>query len=224
VRADAGFGKSPRLLDTLDELRVEYVLGYQPLKVLHELAEPWKEQARALHEQGKIGEETQVFGEFSWRPKSGSWARERRIVVKAEVTKTEGREARLNVRFVVSARMGRFKPASVYKTYRQRGDSENRIKELKQLDLGRTSCHRFLANALRVLLVALAYTLVQELRYRLRRTTLRRAQAATLRERLFKLAARIEESVRRFVLHCPADFPWANEWRQAARAVGAIRR
>ena len=63
--------------------------------------------------------------------------------------------------------------------------------------------------------------LVQELRWRLRRTSLRRAQAVTLRERLFKMAARVEESVRRFVFHCPVDFPWAPEWMRAAVAVGA---
>ena len=71
-------------------------------------------------------------------------------------------------------------------------------------------------------LTVLAYVLIQELRWRLHRTSLRRAQASTLRERLFKMAARVEESVRRFVLHCPVDFPWAREWRQAALAVGAV--
>lgn len=222
VRADSGFGKSPQLLDTLDALPVEYVLGYQTLTALKEAAQPWAEQAEALHAQGLVGEETQVFGEFQWKPKKGTWSSERRIVVKAEVTESPGRKPRLNLRFVVSSSMGRFQPEGLYRVYCERGDSENRIKELKQLEIDRTSCHRFTANAFRVLLATLAYVLVQELRWRLRRTGLRRAQAATLRERLFKMAARVEESVRRFVLHCPLDFPWAAEWRAAALAVGAV--
>ncbi len=102
------------------------------------------------------------------------------------------------------------------------GRNENRIKELKQLEFDRTSCHRFCANALRVLLATVAYMLVQELRWRLRRTSLRRTQAATLRVRLFKMAARVKESLRRFVLHCPVDFPWAREWYEAALALGAV--
>ena len=102
------------------------------------------------------------------------------------------------------------------------GRNENRIKELKQLEFDRTSCHRFCANALRVLLATVAYMLVQELRWRLRRTSLRRTQAATLRVRLFKMAARVKESLRRFVLHCPVDFPWAREGYEAALAVGAV--
>ncbi len=224
VRADSGFGKSPRLLDALDALPIEYVLAYQTLDALKALAQPWADEAQALHDQGLVGEETQVFGEFMWKPKKGSWSHERRIVAKAELTETHGREPRLNLRFVVSNAMGRFKPRGLYKVYRERGDMENRIKELKQLELDRTSCHRFCANALRVLLATVAYILVQELRWRLRRTSLRRAQASTLRERLFKMAARVEETVRRFVLHCPIDFPWAREWYEAALAVGAVPR
>jgi hypothetical protein len=49
--------------------------------------------------------------------------------------------------------------------YCQRGEAENRIKET-QLDLfgTRASCHKFLANWLRILFSALAYTLMQRLR------------------------------------------------------------
>ena len=222
VRADAGFGKSPTFLAALDALPVDYVLGYQPLEALKVIAQPWADQAEALHAKGHVGEEAQVFGEFTWKPKKGSWPHERRIVAKAEVTESPGREPRLNLRFVVSRGMQRFKPRGLYRVYRARGDSENRIKELKQLEVDRTSCHRFCANAFRVLLATLAYVLVQELRWRLRRTSLRCAQASTLRERIFKMAARVEESVRRFVLHCPVNFPWAREWHEAALAVGAV--
>ena len=52
-----------------------------------------------------------------------------------------------------------------------RGDIENRIKELHdELAFGRTSCSRFWANQLRVLLTAAAYVLLQELRLRAART------------------------------------------------------
>jgi hypothetical protein len=44
----------------------------------------------------------------------------------------------------------------------------------------------------------------------------------TLRLRLFKLAARVVETTRRLLLHCPVGYPWLKEWRQAALAVGAL--
>jgi hypothetical protein len=45
--------------------------------------------------------------------------------------------------------------------YCQRGEIENRIKELHALEIDRTSCTRFWANQFRVLLTAAAYVLMQ---------------------------------------------------------------
>ncbi len=114
-------------------------------------------------------------------------------------------------------------PRTLYEQiYCQRGDVENRLKELHHgLELDRTSCSRFLANQFRVLLTLAAYILFQELRRRAARTTCAAAQVTTLRERLIKLAVWVERSVRRIVLHLPATFPWFPTWRYLARAVGA---
>jgi len=45
---------------------------------------------------------------------------------------------------------------------------------------------------------------------------------STLRERLFKLGARLERSVRRIVLHLPRTAAYQHEWRRIALAVGAV--
>jgi len=62
---------------------------------------------------------------------------------------------------------------------------------------------------------------MQEIRRQARSTSLARAQVTTLREQLFKLSARIEESVRRIVVHLPQSFPYATEWTASARQLGA---
>ncbi|MFZ5485907.1 MAG: transposase [Pseudomonadota bacterium] len=90
------------------------------------------------------------------------------------------------------------------------------------LQIDRTSCTRFWANQLRVLLTAAAYVLMQELRLRASGTACARAQVSTLRERLLKLGVWIETSVRRVVLHLPMGTPFADEWRRIARSVGAV--
>ena len=74
------------------------------------------------------------------------------------------RSSRDNPRFVVTNL--RQTPRVVYeRIYCARGDIENRIKELLDgLQIDRTSCCRFWANQLRVLLTAAAYVLMQELR------------------------------------------------------------
>jgi hypothetical protein len=106
--------------------------------------------------------------------------------------------------------------------YCARGDIENRIKELHHdLAIGRTSCSRFWANQLRVLLTAAAYVLMQELRLRAARTSCARAQVSTLRLRLFKLGVRVVRSVRRVVLHLPVSSPYASTWQRIALSLGA---
>jgi hypothetical protein len=113
-------------------------------------------------------------------------------------------------------------PRRFYAIYRQRGDVENRHKELKDsLGLGRTSGPRFRANQFRVLLTATAYILFQTLQQQAQGTAGAGFQIATLRERLIKLAVWLTRSARRIVLHLPRACTWLEPWRQVARAVGA---
>ena len=77
-----------------------------------------------------------------------------------------------------------------------------RLKET-QLDLfgARASCQRFKANPFRMLLAALAYTLMQALkRHALAGTVLARATSATIRCRLLKIGCAIVKNTRRSVL------------------------
>ena len=104
---------------------------------------------------------------------------------------------------------------------RQSLTRQNRIKELHELQIDRTSCSDFWANQFRVLLTAAAYVLLQELRLRAAGTDCARAQVWTLRERLLKLGARVLVSVRRVVVHLPASFPFLPAFRQVALAFGA---
>lgn len=119
------------------------------------------------------------------------------------------RRALANTRFVVTNLT--HTPKDIYDGwYTPRGEMENRIKE-QQLGLfaDRTSCHRFIANQLRLLLASAAYVLIEHLRREaLRGTELARAQVSTIRLKLFKIAARVRVSVRRVVLHLSSGYPY----------------
>ena len=215
VRLDGGFA-GPRLLAFLDRAGVEYVVGLPGNPRLDKRIRRLLGRARVLFR--TTGQATPVFGDTRYAAKS--WERKRRVIMKAEVVQYPGRAPRDNPRFVVSNLA--CTPEAVYAVYRQRGDVENRYKELKDsLGLGRTSCPRFLANQVRVLLTATAYMLFQTLQQHAQGTACARAQVATLRERLIKLAVWITRSARRIVLHLPRACPWLEPWRQVARAVGA---
>jgi len=215
VRLDGGF-TAPELFDLFDDEGLEYVVGMPQNKKLNAIAKDLVTEARGRS--ATTGHSERVWGETQYRTRS--WDRDRRVVIKAEVIRLPGREPRDNPRYVVTNLRG--KPERVYAIYCGRGDEENRIKELKNdLALGRTSCSRFVANQLRVLLVAAAYVLMQQLRRRAEGTGCERAQVGTLRLRLLKVGAWVERSVRRVVLHLPTSFPWRSAWEILAIRFGA---
>lgn len=216
VRLDAGFA-APEIYDFLDEEDVEYIIAIGKNKVLERRAKRLMGRARRLSRES--GETEHVYGETRYA--AGSWPNKRRVIIKAEVVRHPDREPKDNPRFVVT----NLRQATrwIYeKIYCQRGDIENRIKELKcGLELDRTSCCSFFANQFRVLLTAAAYVLMQEIRLKAARTSLARAQVSTLRERLFKIGARVVVSARRIVLHLPESFAFLREWNHIALALGA---
>ena len=215
VRLDGGFA-TPALLDYLELEQVEYLVGIGSNSRLEKRAQRLMGKVRMMAR--KSGKTETLFGETLYAARK--WSHRRRIIIKAEVVRCPGRDPRDNDRFVVTNIS--YKPETVYKIYRGRGDAENRIKELHHgLEIDRTSCTSFLANQLRVLMTAAAYVLMQEMRRRAAETELATAQVTTLRERLFKLAVWVEKSVRRIVLHFPVNYPWLNSWKQLAQAVGA---
>jgi hypothetical protein len=216
LRLDGGFA-GPEMLTFLEAERLEYVVAIGRNSVLKRRIEPLMKRVRRATK--KSGQTETEFGETSYA--AGSWRREsRRVIMNAEVTRLEGRSPRDNARFVVTNL--RHSPANVYEIYRERGDCENRIKELKHdLAMDRTSCTRFLANQFRVLLTAAAFVLFQQLRLRFARTAHDRPTTGTMRLRLLKIAVRVERSARRVVMHFAASHVWAKTWLLLARSCGA---
>ncbi len=216
VRLDAGFAGGD-VFDFLDCQGVEYVVGMQKNRVLTAMAEPTMVIARQLA--ATTGQSERVFTDASYAAKT--WTRERRVIIKAEVTRHPGRDPKDNPRYLITNL--RQSPQWVYdRIYCQRGEIENRIKELHHgLEIDRTSCHRFLANQFRVLLTVAAYVLMQELRLRAAGTCLARTQVWILRDHLLKVGANVVSSVRRLVLHLPTSFAYVHEWGVVARRLGA---
>jgi hypothetical protein len=215
VRLDGGFA-TPALFACLDTEGVEYLVAMASNVKLEKRIRRLLGRARVQSK--ATGRSAQVFGETRYAAKS--WKRKRRVIMKAEVVRLAGRDPRDNPRFVITNLAQ--SPRRVYEIYRERGDTENRLKELHYgLGFDRTSCSRFWANAFRVLLTAAAYILLQALRARLAATPAASYQVSTLRERLFKLGTRVQVSARRIVLHLPSAFPWLALWQAVALALGA---
>ena len=217
VRLDAGFA-TPEIFALLEATGVEYVVAMGSNAVLARHAEPYVAPLRAVV--ATTHDTATSYGEASYQ--AGTWSAARRTIIKAEVVWHHGREPRDNPRFVITNL--RQTPEWIYThVYCARGDSENRLKELKDaLAFGRTSCTRFWANQLRITLTAAAFVLCQELQLRADRTALRGAQVPRLRQALITIGVRVVRSVRRIVLHFPRSHPNAATWAHLARALGAV--
>jgi len=202
-RADNGFGV-PEIYDWCDENHVLYAINLAKNPRLLAVAEPYMERARAEYEES--GEKVRHV--YAQTYAAREWVRPRRVLIKAEVS-AQGD----NPRFVVT-NLPADDPEDQYDLYAMRGDSENRIKELKNdLKIDRTSCHRFVANQLRLVLHAAAFVLLSHMRRCLRGTRLEDAQACSLQRHLLKLGVRVHETVRRvwlyFASSCPVQDLWA---------------
>lgn len=212
VRGDSGFCRQ-RLIRWCERHAVGYVIGVARNARLHRIVADWE---REMADQFSASQTKQrQIREFRYA--ADSWDRERRLVTRLEFG-SQG----ANPRFIVS---NLDRPADeLYEgLYCQRGEAENRIKET-QLDLfgTRTSSGKFLANWLRCLFSALAYTLMQRLReLALAGTDLARASAATIRVRLLKIGAAVIRNTRRIRILFASHHPLREIFLTAARALAS---
>lgn len=205
LRGDCAYGVAA-VMAFCDELGLSYVLGLRRNKRLQVLST--SAQILACMRWNREGDGCREYAEFQY--KASTWSGKRRVIVKAEITQGE-----LNPRYVVTNRPDAT-PAQVYEEiYCQRGECENRIKELKlDLQSGRTSCHRFLANQFRLLLHSAACVLMGVIQRSLAGTRFEKAQVGTVRVRLLKIGARVVETCRRIWLHLPSSCPVQDVWAQ----------
>jgi hypothetical protein len=216
VRMDGAFA-APEVLSYLEVENLLYLVNMAKNSVLKAAAEVLMNGARKLAKDS--GRTATLYNETLY--KAGKWKHHRRAVIKAEVVVNDRGELRDNPRFVITNLT--LVPKNVYRYYRERGDAENRIKELHyDLRFDLTSCSSFLANQLRNLLTGAAYALYQQLHWIARRTDLGRAQVGTLRDRLVKIGTVIKESFRRILLEMPEPFPWYDTWTRLAQSLGAV--
>jgi hypothetical protein len=156
ARGDSGFGL-PLMYDVCKELRLTQTFGLSMNARLKALSADLLAQAEQQFEE--TGQKQRLFLAAEYQAES--WGQPRQIVIKCEVH-LQG----TNRRAVSTDRPGwRINPTAVYDEYTERGESENRNKELKrELSADRLSDHRFMANYFRLYLHTAALNLLVRLR------------------------------------------------------------
>lgn len=221
VRADAGFGL-PLMYKTCEENGLSYTVGFATNARLKKLTEGLMQRAVEQYDQTK--QKARLFECFQYQ--CDSWDHPRAVIAKAEC-----HAGGTNLRFVVTSLPAEASPADwpsdpvarlIYDDYTQRGESEQRMDELKNgLHADRLSCHRFMANFFRLLLHTAAFNLFNAVRDSEQLPeVLRVGQPCTWRLKLIKVAAEIVQTTRRIVVKLAANWPWGVLYESvAARAL-----
>jgi len=215
IRADAGFG-NPRMYQICEENNLTYTFGFATNDRLKRLTEALMNQA--VEQYGQTRQKQRLFDCFQYQ--CDSWDRPRTVIAKAECHSigTNLRFVVTNLAHVVSADDGQ----RGYDDYVQRGESEQRMDELKNgLAMDRLSCHRFMANFFRLLLHTAAFNLLNAVRDSQEiPEVLRVGQPCTWRTRLIKVAAIVVQSARRIVVKLASNWPWWTTYQcVAARSL-----
>jgi Transposase DDE domain group 1 len=205
LRADAGFAL-PLLYKFCEFFGIQYAIGIPANVVFRRRTAALQRHLARRYRRTHLPQRS--FASF--RHRARTWPRLRRIVAKAEHSATG-----TNLRFLVTNCPGR--SAQIFRFYNERGECENRIEEFKNgFRADRLSCHRFLANAFRLLLHTFAYNLVNCFRLHLP-PALRSTQIETLRTQLFKIGARVRQTARCVRIHLATGWPFQSLFQTVAR-------
>src|SRR6201989_2953385 len=209
IRGDSHYGR-PEAMDFCEANDIDFVFGLAGNDVLRRLGEPEADDVRVR----RAEEGAAVVRRYTeTRYGAKSWRAERRVAARIEAT-TQG----LDIRYVGPSLTYGSAEWLYDSLYCARGQAENLIKLHKgQLASDRTSCRSALANQVRLVLHTAAYWLILTVRNAIPNPLpLASAEFATLRARLFKIAARITETATRVRIAFAAACPGADLSRSIA--------
>ncbi len=212
-RADGAFCRH-KIFNWCERNYVNYITGIPANKRIIRQSSKYIHKASVLFD--KTGEKQRVFGKFEYAART--WKKKRQVIIKTDRT-IHGK----NSRFIVTNLPG--EAQWLYeKVYCARGEMENRIKE-QQLCLfaDRTSSSKWLTNQFRLLLSAMAYTLIEAIRnIALKGTDLAKAQCSTIRLKLLKIGAIIVRNTRRVIVSMSSTYPWQALFKKVAKRLSVV--
>lgn len=215
VRADSGFA-TPELYNLCDDYDMEILIRLKAnaaLKkhadqVIHDFMESYGNDYAKHHV---------MYDEFSYQAKS--WQKPLRVVCRVE--RAAG-ELLPRATFIVTTLAA--EPKLIVKAYNKRGNMENFIKEAKiDFSMESTSHSSFIANAVKTLIKALAYSIVNVMKRTVLPKEMNRNRMLSLRAGLIKIACRIVTSARRTVFKLCSHSPYQDLFCQIMKRIDKLR-
>ena len=211
-RADAAFAK-PEVYEYLEERRVLYAIRLPSNEVLQSEIAPLLRRPV-----GRPPKKPIIWYDDFWY-QARSWDRPRRVVAKVEWHQGE---LFPRVGFIVTNMSAG--PEGVVHFYNGRGTAEQWIKEGKYaLNWTRLSCHRFVANQVRLALFILAYNLGNFLRRLCLPKAVKHWSLRTVQVKLIKIGARLVRHARRLVFQLAEVAASRDLFQGVLERIGRLR-
>jgi hypothetical protein len=210
-RADAAFAK-PEVYEYLEERRVLYAIRLPSNEVLQREITPLLRRPV-----GRPPKKPIIWYDDFWY-QAGSWDRPRRVVAKVEWHQGE---LFPRVGFIVTNMSA--STEGVVHFYNGRGTAEQWIKEGKYaLNWTRLSCHRFVANQVRLQLFILAYNLGNFLRRLCLPKAVKHWSLRSVQIKLIKIGARLVRHTRRLVFQLAEVAVSREVFRQVLKRIAGL--
>jgi hypothetical protein len=187
--------------------------GKRKLAAIKEVRSTHDKATRAKGQEQLMSRRVRVFADFAYGART--WDRKRRVVCRIDFD-DEG----ANVRYIVT-NIQKFTAVQIYEgIYCKRSGVELWIKDIKETNCQRLSCSQFISNMFRLLLHALAYILLHQIRQQLPEHC-RRLSIDHLRRQFINVPVQIVEDRVSVRVRVSATYFRAREFRLAAKRMGA---
>ena len=211
-RADAAFAK-PELYEYLEARRIGYVIRLPANEVLQ------REIAHLLVRPTEWPSQKPIVSYHDFGYQAQSWNIPRRVVAKVEWHQGE---LFPRVGFIVTNL--NYPPKGITKFYNGRGTAEQWIKEGKYaLNWTRLSCHKFVANQVRLGLFILAYNLGNLFRRLALPEAIKRWSLTSVQTRLIKTGGRLVCHARRLVFQLAEVMVTRDMFGEMLERIGRLR-
>jgi len=214
VRADSGFA-TPDLYNLCEEYGVSFVIRLKSNSVLKKLSkdladEFWK----------TLGDDYSkhhvMYDEFYYQ--ASSWQKPLRVICRLE--RASG-ELLPRITFIVTT-LKAF-PDTVVKAYNKRGNMENFIKEAKiDFSMESASHTSFIANAVKTMIKALAYSLINIMKRLLLNKEHKKCRMLSLRSLFIKVACRVVTSARKTTFKLCSSYPLQKYFHRIMSRIEAL--
>ena len=213
-RGDSGFA-SPKVYDACEEKGAEYVIRLKDNQVLEREA---NKLINKEYDPARCGEDQTIVGEFMY--KAGTWKRARRVI--CEIKLIAGELLPRNMYIVTN--VSDMTPKEVLAFYRKRGNMENYIKEAKNgFAIDKVSQQSLVVNKNQFMMKMIAYNLKCIFSALVLPEAMQSYQIETLRNKLFKVAARRVKHARKIVVKLCSHFPLKREFEAILQNIRLLK-